>query len=106
MASQAVEESSGKDTIEYQVVRSNISKITSALENTLGATKQLSELYKQNEWLSLAVDATETDLVNTALNRIKQEASQFKLFVGMLREIPGMDLTVKTLDITGIDFLC
>ena len=40
---------------------------------------------------------TEDQLVTLALNRIKQDPNQYDLFIDMLRDIPGMDLTVNSI---------
>lgn len=101
MASPAAEESSGRDTPKYKKVLSKIPKITSTLKQVPGAKAQLSELYKKNRWIPMEADATETELVNIALERIQLKSSQFELFVGMLKEITGMDLIVETLELTG-----
>lgn len=99
------EESSGKDKPGYQKVLSKISEITSTLKQLPGAKEKLSELYKKQEWISMEADTTETNLVNIALDRIQLKSSQFEVFVGMLKEITGMDLIVETLELTG-ESLC
>ena len=101
MASPEVEESSGKDTPKYKKVLSKIPEITSTLKQLPGAKEQLSELYKKNRWIPMEADATEMNLVNIALERIQLKSSQFEVFVGMLKEITGMDLIVETLELTG-----
>ena len=46
----------------------------------------------------------EGELVTLALVRIKQDPSQFDLFIDMLRDTEGMDLIVTTL--TGGELRC
>ena len=46
----------------------------------------------------------EGELVTLALVRIKQDPSQFDLFIDMLRDTEGMDLIVTTL--TGGELKC
>lgn len=101
MASPEVEESSGKETPEYKKVLSKIPEITSTLKQLPGAKEQLSELYKKHKWIAMETNATETNLVNIALERIQLKSGQFELFVGMLKEITGMDLIVQNLELTG-----
>ena len=43
---------------------------------------------------NIAGKPTEDELVILALQRIQQDPNQYDLFIDMLRDIPGMDLTV------------
>ena len=78
----------------YNRVLSNMDGITSALKTTPDATDKLTEKFKQKGWINIAGKPTEDELVIHALNRIKQDPNQYDLFIDMLRDIPGMDLTV------------
>ena len=76
---------------EYDKVRFNMNNIITTLKSTPGATDILTGMYKQKGWMNI----TEDQLVTLALDRIKQDSNQYDLFIGMLRDINGMDLTVK-----------
>ena len=78
----------------YDRVLSNVDGITSALKTTPGSTDNLTGKYKQKGWMNIAEKPTEDQLVTLALNRIQQDPNQYDLFIDMLRDIPGMDLTV------------
>ena len=75
----------------------NLVSITKALKSTPGARENLILHYVQQKWLDTAENPVEGELVKVALVRIKQDPSQFDLFIDMLGDIEGMDLMVKTL---------
>ena len=81
----------------YERVRCNMDDITSALKSTPGATDKLTGKYKQEGWMDINEHPTEDKLVTLALQRIKQDPKQYDLFIDMLRDIPGMDLTVNSI---------
>ena len=81
-----------------------LSDLTEALKLCPGAKDKLTSLYQKQKWLSIATKPTEGELVTLALKRIKQDPSQFDLFIDMFRDTEGMDLIVTTL--TGGDLRC
>ena len=74
-----------------------LSDLTEALQLCPGAREKLTSLYQKHKWLSIAAKPAESELVTLTLERIKQDPSQFDLFIDMLRDTEGMDLIVKTL---------
>ena len=81
----------------YDKVLNKLDDITKTLQLNPGARDKLTRLYQQKEWLGIAARPAEGDLVTLALDRIKQDPSQFDLFIDMLRDTEGMDLIVTTL---------
>ena len=81
-----------------------LSDLTEALKLCPGAKDKLTSLYQKQKWLSIAAKPTEGELVTLALERIKQDPSQFDLFIDMLRDTEGIDLIVTTL--TGGELRC
>ena len=81
----------------YYKVLNELDYITKTLKLISGAKGKLTRLYQQKEWLGIEARPEEDELVTLALNRIKQDPSQFDLFIDMLRDIEGMDLIVKAL---------
>ena len=71
--------------------------MTKALKSTPGARENLILHYKEHEWLDVTENPSEGELVTLALVRIKQDPSQFDLFIDMLRDTEGMDLIMATL---------
>ena len=71
-----------------------MNNIIATLKANPGATDMLTGMYKQKGWVIIDVHPTEDELVTLALNRIKHDQKQYDLFIDMLRDIPGMDLTV------------
>ena len=74
-----------------------MTKIARALKSTPGARENLILHYKEQEWLDVTENPVDGELVTLALVRIKQDPSQFDLFMKMLCGINGMDLIVATL---------
>ena len=88
----------------YDKVLNVLDDITQALQLNPCARDKLTRLCQQEKWLNIAATPLEGELVKLALKRIEQDASQFDLFIDMLRNIEGMDLIVKTL--TGGELRC
>ena len=82
---------------EYDRVLNKLSDITKTLQLNPGARDKLTLLYQQEKWLDIAARPAEGELVRLALDRIKQDPSQFDLFIDMLHDTEGMDLIVTTL---------
>ena len=79
-------ETDGECTAQYQLVRENQDGIAHAIRTDPAAKKMLITCYKQKQWEFSDVDGSETVLINSALEKIKEDSSQFPEFVGMLYE--------------------
>ena len=88
---------SGKETPEYKAVINAYGDITRALQMTPSANAELSRRFIQENWIEPGVKCSNDDLLNSALYQIRQKASQFQVFLSMLRDMAGMDLVVKQL---------
>ena len=88
----------------YDKVLNQLDDITKTLQLNHCARDKLTRLYQRKKWLDIAARPAEGDLVTLALERIKQDPSQFDLFIDMLRDTEGMDLIVTTL--TGGELRC
>lgn len=73
-----------------------MTEITEALKSNPGARENLTLHYKEHKWLNITEYPSENELVTLALVRIKQDSSQFDLFMKMLHDTEGMDLIVTT----------
>lgn len=71
--------------------------IISALEATPHATKSLRRALIGKGYLFPNDSSTAEQLVTLILKQIELSADQYGEFIIMLRNIPGMDLTTKTL---------
>ena len=81
----------------YNKVHCKMEDIITALKLTPGATDKLTGKYKQKGWMDITEHPTEDKLVTLALQRIKKDPKQYDLFIKLLRDIPGMDLTVNSI---------
>ena len=79
----------------YDKVLCNNYDIITALRSIPDAKDKLTGKYKQGQWIDITGTPTEDQMVNLALQRIKQDPKQYDIFIDMLRDIPGMDITVK-----------
>ena len=75
----------------FDSVLSNLVDIVRSLKLSRGARVKLTLHFKQNKWLEITENPTEDELVTLALERIKQDPSEYDLFVSMLCDIEGMD---------------
>ena len=83
-------------------MRDNLSSITEALQLNPFASQSVKQKFKGKGWLKLAANPTEEELVTLVLGRIELDVSQYGEFIGILNDIEGMDLIVKTL--TGVPY--
>lgn len=93
---------SGNDTAEYQKMMSNMEKLITALQVTPGAYDSLSTKCQEKLWYPPSSDTSAKELVLLVIERIRQEASQFYLFISMLEDVIGLDQIVRSLKLTGI----
>ena len=89
---------SGKNTSEYERVKTNLSRITGALQSIPSARDSLRRKFKEKGWLTPTGNPTEEELVTHALGRIELDPNQCGKFVAMLSDIEGMDLIVNRLN--------
>ena len=94
---------SGKNTLEYERVKTNLSSIITALQSNPSARNSLRQKFKEKGWLSITDSPTEEQLVTRALGRIELDPKQYRVFLAMLRDIEGLDLIVNRL--TGMTIL-
>ena len=64
---------------------------------TPSANTALSIKFIQENWIEPGVKCSNDNLLESALAQILQKASQFQVFLSMLRDMAGMDLVVKQL---------
>ena len=62
------------------------------------AKESLSIKFKEEEWINITAECTEEQLVRYAIQRVQQDFTNFKIFVGMLQDTPGMDIIVEKLE--------
>ena len=88
---------SGLETPEYKAVINAYGDITHALQMIPTANAELSTKFIQENWIAPGVKCSNNDLLNSALVQIRLKASQFQVFLSMLRDMAGMDLVVERL---------
>ena len=91
--------SHGKETREYKSVRKNWRTINDHLRVNEGARRSLAAEYKENAWIDITYDPEVSEFTGLALNRIENDASQYRIFMGMLRNTEGMiDIIVSRIE--------
>ena len=88
---------SGKNTLEYERIKTNLSSIITALQSNPSARNSLRQKFKEKGWLSITESPTEEQLVTHALGRIELDPKQYRVFLVMLRDVEGLDLIVNRL---------
>lgn len=87
----ATSSSSGKETKEYKNVLTHLHEITEQLKLTPGAKDALTQKYQQREWIPIAENPNEDDLIKLALGRISTDVDDFNVFIDTLNSTVGMD---------------
>lgn len=90
--------SHGKETREYKSVRKNLRTINDHLRVNQGARQSLTEEYEEKEWIGIAYNPAVSEFTGLALNRIENDASQYHIFMDMLRNIKGIDIVVSRIE--------
>ena len=88
----------GTDTVEYKSVLSRIPQMTQLLEVTPNATENLKLQYQSRNWIGVPATATAKQLVDIALVRIQQDATQHKVFSEILSSVAGLQVIVTALE--------
>ena len=89
--------SAGKDTLQYQRVKSHLEDITEALKSNPAAFQSLRLKVMEEGWQSTTGKLTEEELVCLVINRVKLDASQFEVFTSMITDTDGLDLVADKL---------
>ena len=69
------------------------------LRSTADAEESLLTAFQIKNWLGGIVKAEAMPLITQAINQMKLEAKNYEVFIGMLQDIPGMNVVIKL--ITG-----
>lgn len=93
---------SGRDTAEFQKMMNNTERLIKALQVNSGAYDSLCIKCEEKRWCPPSSDRSEKKLVDLVIERIRQDASQFYLFISMLEDVIGLDQIVSSLKLTGI----
>ena len=80
--------------------------IIADLKTTPGAKELLTIKYQQEQWIDITAHPTDHELVTLALDRIKHDPKQYDVFIGMLRGIAGMELTVGRITSFSELYMC
>lgn len=83
---------------EYKSVLVNLSIIRDHLQMNRIAKELMTLKYQQHIWLSSTANPNASDLTVLALNRISTDASQYHIFMDMLKSVVGLDIIVKKIE--------
>ena len=91
-------ELSGTETVQYKTVLSLLDDTTTAIRAIPGVKETLTNKFKMKEWIKHTTDCSEADLVNCAVEKVRQDAEHFSILVDMFRGTPGMDIIADRLE--------
>ena len=92
---------SGTNSVEYKKVLANLPTIIVALQANKTAKDNLCLGLKQQEWIHFADEPSAQDMLKVVLNRIKDEATEYHVFMTLLSRTTGLDLIKKKIQGTG-----
>ncbi|CAI8056553.1 hypothetical protein GBAR_LOCUS30811 [Geodia barretti] len=78
-----------------QAVLRNKQKLVDTLRSTADAEESLLTAFQIKNWLGGIVKAEAMPLITQAINQIKLEEKNYEVFIGMLQDIPGMNVVIK-----------
>ena len=67
------------------------------MQATPSMKETISSLFMEKEWIDIQAECSASDLVDCALEKIRQDPRQFSILVGMLRNTVGMQTIVENL---------
>lgn len=92
-------ERTGRNTAEYKKVKENMERFIETIESVQNAVERLTTKFKEAGWLAThANNITANNLIIQVLNRINNDANEHKVFLQMLRGIPGMNQIVTRMN--------
>ena len=77
------------DSPQYNVVLGNLQKLTERLQQAK-EVETLLQKFKMEKWIGTDATATANELVLLALGRIKDEVTDYDVFIKMLKSMPGV----------------
>ena len=86
--------SGGDHTPDYCCVLKSMTCIVDHLKVNEDAKKRLILKFIEEKWIDITSERNEDELVRTALGRIRKDANEYHKFIGMLKDITGMDQIV------------
>ena len=81
---------SGKKSPQYEAVRKNWTMLVGAL-NVGSALSDLLREVRSMGWIDKTAKLDADGLVQMALNRIENNVGNYEVFIGMLKNVTGMD---------------
>ena len=75
--------------MEYNVVLENLELLTERIQRAK-REETLLQKFKMERWIAGGATATANDLVLLALNRIKEQITDYDIFIRMLKDMPGV----------------
>ena len=79
---------------QYDVVLKKLQTLTDSLQ-AANEVQTLLQKFKMEEWIARGATATANDLVLLALNRIQNQVTDYDVFIGMLKSMPGVKLLAE-----------
>ena len=85
-------------TPEYTAVLDHLSQLTERFKALPGAEEALLVQFKQKRWVAITITATANELIVLALDRIKEDVQDYRVFIEILDNIEGMDSFVSSIN--------
>ena len=92
---------SGKESPQYKILQQNFEHIVATLMCNTAAHHVLRLNVKSKGWLEVYEKPTAEVLISIILNCIKQNASDYSVFMDMLYDTDGMDQIAEKLQLPG-----
>ena len=79
----------GENSPQYNVVKKKLQALTERLQLSK-EEETLLQKFKMEEWIADSATVTANELVLLALNRIKNQVTDYDVFIRMLKSMPGV----------------
>ena len=90
---------------QYNVVLKKLQVLTECLQHTK-VEETLLQKFKMQRWIAVGATATANELVELALNRIKNQVADYDVFIGMLKSMPGVESIADQMIGTHVSLFC
>ncbi|CAI8001635.1 hypothetical protein GBAR_LOCUS3229 [Geodia barretti] len=96
---QKAKKSAGVSTAQYKAVNENRVKLTRNIKATTDAEETLNDEFRRANWQDANSISNTRDMITKALNKIENDANQYVVFYGMLKDITGLDIPLPSLSV-------
>ena len=88
----------GKNTPQYEVMLQSMEDIIRSIKSTPSTHSTLRVKFKAKSWIDIISECSEEELVLCGMEKIRQDISNYSVFMKMLQDTQGLDTLVSIIE--------